>query len=101
MKNELENVLENLIESGVTDEDEQVEIILRNYPHLIPKPSKEELEKWMVETAILEANRESIAEFGHPYFVCKRIDGEMTYRLYSSLSEEEIIQLRNEGIIPE
>jgi len=100
MNKELEKVVENLIEQGITDEDEQVEIIMRDHSHLIPTPTKRELENFIVKTAILEANRESIAENGHPAIVCKRIDGVMKYRPYSTLSDAEIIALKSEGIIP-
>jgi hypothetical protein len=100
MKNEFESVLENLIKSGITDEDEQVEIIVRDYPHLLPKPSESELISAAVQSAILEANRESFQNSGRPAFACKRIDGEMKYKSFSSLTESEIAELKNEGIIP-
>ena len=36
MNDELEKVLKNLIEQGITDEDEQVEILVRDYAYLLP-----------------------------------------------------------------
>jgi hypothetical protein len=99
-------ILDKLTERGITDEDEQLEIIVRDYSHLLRQPTTQEIEaakKEMltqsVEKAIADLNRESIKENGHPFAVCQRIDGVKHFKRYDALSKGEIAELRQQGLI--
>lgn len=98
--NELKKVVENLIRQGITDEDEQVEIICRDHDHLLPAVCVRDAKRYEAESLILEANRESMKAFGRPAMVCLRIDGVMRYKNYDSLTETEITELKQRGVIP-
>jgi hypothetical protein len=97
---------DKLTASGITDEDEQIEIIVRDYSHLLRQPTAQEIEAakremltQAVEKAIADLNRESIKENGHPFAVCQRIDGVKHFKRYDALSKGEITELRQQGLI--
>ena len=97
---------DKLTASGITDEDEQIEIIMRDYSHLLNQPTeaeieaaKEEMLTQAVEKTIADLNRESIKENGHPFAVCQRIDGVKHFKRYDALSSVEIDELRQQGVI--
>jgi intracellular sulfur oxidation DsrE/DsrF family protein len=97
---------DKLTASGITDEDEQIEIIMRDYSHLLNQPTEAEIEAakgemltQAVEKAIADLNRESIKENGQPFAVCQRIDGVKHFKRYDALSNGEIAELRQQGVI--
>lgn len=105
--NKVWKILNNLIASGITDEDEQVEILMRDYRHLIrqlteqeKEQAKEEFLHLAIEKTMADLNRESLKENGHPFAACYRVGGVKHYKKYDALSGEEIAELRQRGIIP-
>lgn len=100
-ENALKQIVKKLESEGITDESELAEIIMRDYSHLLPTPSLREAQEAAAQNEILAANRESMKLYGHPAFVCMRIDGAMKYKAYSMFSDDEIRELKASGIIPE
>ncbi len=99
-------IISKLTASGITDEEEQLEIIMRDYSHLLNQPTeaeieaaKEEMLTQVIEKAMAGLNRESIKENGHPFAVCQRIDGVKHFKRYDALSNGEIDELRQQGLI--
>ncbi len=100
-------ILNKLSAHGITDEDEQLEIIMRDYSHLLSKPTETEIEEMKqemliaaVEKAIAELNRESIKENGYPFAVCERKPGGVKrFKRYDALTAEEITDFRRRGVI--
>jgi hypothetical protein len=105
-KNEFARVVRKIQASGVTDNEEISEIIVRDYRHLFRELTETEKEKAaykakasLIERMIAEWNRESIEENGHPALVCQRIDGVKQFKSYDALSQAEIAELKATGII--
>ncbi|MBA4121492.1 MAG: hypothetical protein H0X72_03375 [Acidobacteria bacterium] len=105
-KNEFARVVRKIQASGITDDEEISEIIVRDYRHLFRELNELEKEKAahqaetsLIEKVVAESNRESIEEKGHPAFVCQRIDGVKQFRLYDALTQAEIAELKTNGII--
>jgi hypothetical protein len=105
-KNEFTRVVRKIQASGITDDEEISEIMLRDHRHLIREPTKAEKEKAvcemkasLIEKVMADLNRESIKENGHPFVVCQRIDGVKQFKTYESLTQAEIAELKATGII--
>ena len=105
-ENKLKIIINQLTKRGITDEDEQLEIIMRDYRHLLQQPTEAEIEaakdeiiRSTIERTLADLNRESIKEKGHPFAVCQRIDGLKYYKRYDALSDTEITELRAQGVI--
>ena len=105
-ENKLKIIINQLTKRGITDEDEQLEIIMRDYRHLLQQPTEAEIEAAKdeiihstIERTLADLNRESIKEKGHPFAVCQRIDGVKYYKRYDALSDTEITELRAQGVI--
>ena len=105
-ENKMRIIISKLTASGITDEEEQLEIIMRDYSHLLRQPTdaeieaaKEEMLTQAVEKAVADLNRESIKENGQPFAVCQRIEGVKHFKRYDALSSGEITELRQQGVI--
>jgi preprotein translocase subunit SecD len=101
-----DSVLSKIRASGVTDEDEATEILMREHRYLFRELTDEEkelaiqaAETSLVENAMADLNRESIKEKGHPFVVCQRIDGVKHFKRYDVLTAQEIAELQASGVI--
>ncbi len=105
-KNEFARVVRKIQASGITDDEEISEIIVRDYRHLFRELTESEKEKAaremltsQIDRIVAEFNRDSIKEKGHPAFVCQRIDGVKQFKRYDALTNEEISELKAFGVI--
>jgi hypothetical protein len=105
-KNEFARVVRKIQASGITDDEEISEIIVRDYRHLFRELTEIEREKAVdemltsqIESSMAKLNRESIAENGHPFAVCQRVDGVKQFKRYDALTNEEISELKAFGVI--
>ncbi len=99
-------VLDKIRASGVTTEDEAVEILMRDYRFLFRELTEAEMKlaareslDSQIEAHIANMNRKSIKEKGHPYFVCQRINGVKHFKKYAALTAQEIAELQSGGVI--
>jgi len=105
-KTEFARVVRKIQASGITDDEEISEIIMRDYRHLFRELTEIEKEKAahemltsQIERIVAEFNRESIEKNGHPAIVCQRIDGVKQFKRYDALTQAEIAELKTTGII--
>lgn len=101
-----DSVVRKIQASGVDDDEEVVEILVRDHQYLFRELTAAENElavqdlmSSLVEKTIADLNRESIREKGHPFAVCQRIDGVKHFKRYDALTVQEIAELRAGGVI--
>ncbi len=108
VKNEkvFNSVVRKIQASGVNDDEEVIEILIREHQYLfralteaeIKLAVRDSLTSW-IEKAMADLNRESIKEKGHPFAVCQRIDGVKHFKRYDALTVQEIAELQASGVI--
>jgi hypothetical protein len=105
-KKEFARVVRKIEASGITDDEEISEIIVRDYRHLFRELTEIEKEKAademltsQIERVMADLNRESIKEKGHPFVVCRRVSGVKHFKRYDALTVQEIAELQASGVI--
>jgi hypothetical protein len=101
-----DSVVRKIRASGVSDDEEITEILMRDHKYLFRELTEAEKElavrdtvTSLIEKTMAELNRESIIEKGHPFAVCQRIDGVKHFKRYDALTVQEIAELRAGGVI--
>jgi hypothetical protein len=100
------SVVRKIRASGASDDEEVMEILVRDHQYLFRELTEAEKElavqdtmvSW-IEKTMAELNRESIREKGHPFAVCQRINGVKYFKRYDVLTVQEIAELRASGVI--